>query len=79
MEQKVQLKYIHKSLQIGLVSWREAYLLSSCIEQLLVELYNGNKVYRKKGSPKRIYYKKLKGGHVKTEKRIKIQVPEWMI
>ncbi len=75
MERKIHLKYIHKSFQIGLVSWREVYLLLPSPEQLLVEMYKGIIVYRKKGPPKRIYDKKLTEGLLKTEKIIKMNVP----
>jgi hypothetical protein len=78
MEQKIQLKYINKSFQIGLVTWKEAYILHPTPEQLLVEVYKGNIVYRRKGSPKRIYYNKLKDGLVKTEAVLSMQLPKWM-
>jgi hypothetical protein len=38
MEQKIQLKYINVNLQIGLVNWREAYLLHPEIIRLSVEV-----------------------------------------
>jgi hypothetical protein len=60
MQQKIQLKYIYNTLHIGLVNWREAYLLYPVIVQLKVEVDHGRLVYRAKGSSRRITYNQLK-------------------
>ena len=62
MKQEVKIKYFNQELQIGLVSWREAYLISDALIPLQVETYKGRLIYRQKGSPKRISYNRLKKG-----------------
>jgi hypothetical protein len=78
MEQKIQLKYINKNLQIGLVNWREAYLLHPEIIRLNVEVDRGRLVYRIIGKNKRISYKRVKKGLVRTSVWIVQQVPDWL-
>jgi hypothetical protein len=78
MEQRIQLKYINNVLQIGLVSWREAYLLYPAIIPLNIEVDKGRLVYRAKGSNKRISCKKVKQGLVRTSAWIVQQVPDWL-
>jgi hypothetical protein len=78
MEQRIKLKYINNILQIGLVSWREAYLLYPTIIPLKIEVDKGRLVYRAKGSSKRIACKKVKAGLVKTSVWIVQQAPDWL-
>jgi hypothetical protein len=78
MEQKIQLKYINKNLQIGLVNWREAYLLHPEIIRLNVEVDRGRLVYRIKGKNRRISYKRVKKGLIRTSIWIIQQVPDWL-
>ena len=78
MQQRVQLKYIINVLQIGLVNWREAYLLSPDLTPLLVEVDKGRLIYRVKGSAKRITYNHVKKGLVKTSKVIMKEIPYWL-
>ena len=78
MKQEIQLRYLNAELKIGLVSWKEAYLLSSNSKTLLLEVYKGRLIYREKGSPNRISYNRLKKGLVKMTKTIIIEVPSWM-
>jgi hypothetical protein len=66
MEQRIKLKYIHYVLQIGLASWREAYLLSPSIVPLNIEVDRGRLVYRAKGSNRRISCKQVKKGLERT-------------
>jgi hypothetical protein len=77
MQQRIQLKYINHTLQIGLVNWREAYLLYPEIVLLNVEVNTGRLVYRAKGSSKRITYNLLKKGLVKTSEYIVQEVPSF--
>jgi hypothetical protein len=60
MKQEVQIKYINEKYNLGLISWKEAYLLGPHVIPLKVEYYKGNIVYRAPGSAKRIYYKAIK-------------------
>ncbi len=78
MEQKIQLKYINKKLQIGLVNWREIYLLHPEIIRLSVEVDRGRLVYRAKGTNRRISYKKVKKGLIRSSIWIVQQVPDWL-
>jgi len=70
IQQTIQLNYLNKALGIGMVDWREVYLLHPAAEQLQVEYYRGKLVYRKKGSTKRYYYSVLKRGLEKTKEQI---------
>lgn len=78
MQQEIKLRYFNEELKIGLISWREAYLLFPDIRQLNLETYKGRVIYRLKGSSKRISYNRLKKGLVKTNRVIKIDVPDWL-
>jgi hypothetical protein len=78
MVQKVQIKYINESLHIGIVNWKEAYLLYPAVTALLVEVDRGRLIYRLKGSAKRISYATLKKGLVKKSKWIRVEVPDWL-
>lgn len=54
-------KYINPKLNIGLVSWKEAWLLVQPYPlQLLTEHYRGALVFRIPGTSRRIAYKKMK-------------------
>lgn len=77
MLQEIKLRYFNESLQIGLVNWREAYLLKPIVVKLLVEVDEGRLVYRVKGSGKRISYKQIKKGIRKQTIIIKEEVPSW--
>jgi hypothetical protein len=50
IEQEIKLKYFNAELNIGLVSWREAYVLFPIIKQMNLETYKGRIIYRLKGS-----------------------------
>jgi hypothetical protein len=78
MKQEIKLRYFNAELNIGLVSWREAYVLLPSIQQMNLETYKGRIIYRLKGSAKRISYNRLKKGLVKTNKTIEIEVPNWL-
>ena len=78
MEQRIQLKYINHVLQIGIASWREAYLLYPTIVPLNIEVDRGRLVYRARGSTKRISCKRVKKGLVRTSAWIAQQVPDWL-
>jgi len=78
MVQKIQLNYINERLQIGLVNWREAYLLSPQVLALQVEVDRGRLIYRLKGSNRRISYTTLKKGLVKKSQWIEIEAPDWL-
>ncbi len=78
MVQKIQLNYINEHLQIGLVNWREAYLLSPQVLALQVEVDRGRLIYRLKGSNRRISYATIKKGLVKKQQTIAIDVPDWL-
>lgn len=62
MLQEIKLKYFNESLQIGMLNWREVYLLKPQIVKLNIEVDDGRLVYRAPGSTKRISYKTLKKG-----------------
>jgi len=62
MLQEIKIRYFNESLQIGLVNWREVYLLKPQIIKLNVEVDEGRLVYRATGSNRRISYKRLKKG-----------------
>jgi hypothetical protein len=77
MEQKIKLIYINPRLQIGMVNWRQVYLLHSQINALIPEVNKGRLLYRLKGSTKRISYAQIKKGLQKKEYWIKEEVPSW--
>lgn len=62
MLQEIKIKYFNEALQIGMVNWREAYILTPKLIRLNVEVDEGRLVYRARGSAKRISYKTLKKG-----------------
>ena len=78
MEQKIQLNYINNELHIGVVDWRKVYLLSPNITPLIPEVDKGRLVYRAKGCNKRLSYKKIKIGLIKTSQWIVEEVPSWL-
>lgn len=54
-------KYVNSGLNIGLVSWQEAWLLLKPFPlQLLAEYYRGALVFRIPGTSQRIAYKKVR-------------------
>lgn len=73
---KQEIKVFYADLKIGLVSWREAYLLSSSPKLLQIETYKGRLVYREKGSGKRISYNTLKKGLRKSSQIFYLEVPD---
>ncbi|MBD0278005.1 MAG: hypothetical protein ICV81_08590 [Flavisolibacter sp.] len=77
MEQKVKLNYINIQLQIGMVNWKQVYLLYPQVTPLMPEVDKGRLVYRAKGSAKRISYAQIKRGLKKKIVWIKEDVPEW--
>ena len=78
MEQKVKLKYINQKLQIGVVSWRQVYLLQPSVIPLLVEVDKGRLVYKAKGSGKRFSYHQVKKDLIKTSEVIIEEIPDWL-
>jgi hypothetical protein len=78
MKQEVKLRCFNVELNIGLVSWREAYVLVPSIQQLNLETYKGRIIYRLKGSSKRVSYNRLKKGLTRTNKIITRDVPSWL-
>lgn len=78
MVQRIQLKYLNPQMQIGLVSWREVYLLKKQPEKLLVEVERGRLIYRARGSSKRISYIQVRKGLIKTDRFIEQDIPSWL-
>ena len=79
MLQEIKLRYFNESLQIGMINWREVYLLEPEIVKLNVEVDKGRLVYRATGSNKRISYKRLKKGLKKRSFSIFEEVPNWIV
>jgi hypothetical protein len=76
MEQIVKIQYVNIKLQIGLVSWRQAWLLSpDPPRQLYTEVYRGKLVFRIPGTSRRISYQRIKKGLIKKEMNIKEYYP----
>ena len=78
MVQKLQLKYINKELKVGMVNWKQVYLLHPVITPLRPEVDKGRLVYRAKGTSKRISYAQIKKGLVKENVWIKGDVLNWL-
>lgn len=78
MLQEIKIKYLNVSLQIGMVNWREVYLLKPHLIKLNVEVDEGRLVYRATGSGRRISYKTLKKGLRKKSFSIFENVPDWL-
>lgn len=76
--QKLQLKYINKELKVGMVDWKQVYLLHPKVIQLKPEVDKGRLVYRAKGASRRISYAQIKKGLVKENVWIKEEVPDWL-
>jgi hypothetical protein len=77
MLQKIKLKLVNEKLHIGMVNWREVYILHPEIIQLNPEVDRGRLVYRYKGSTKRFSYSQIKKGLIKKRYIIKIDYPAW--
>jgi len=77
MKDEIKLRYFNAELTIGLVTWREAYVLSPALLQLKLETYKGRIIYRLKGAAKRIGYNRLKRRLVKMTRIIESHVPDW--
>jgi hypothetical protein len=68
MEQIVRIQYVNEALQIGLVNWRQAWLLSTKPpQQLYTEVYKGKLVFRIPGTSRRISYQRIKKGLIKRQ------------
>jgi hypothetical protein len=78
MKQEIKLRYLYAELKIGLVSWKEAYLLNEFITPFKIEVYKGRVIYREMGSAKRISYNKLKKGLIKLNQILLVDVPSWL-
>lgn len=78
MEQIIKLKYINTQLNIGMVTWKQVYILSPEIMQLTAEVNKGRLTYRLKGSVKRYSYNQIKKNLIKTDKCIVENYPDWM-
>jgi hypothetical protein len=64
----LHIKYFNPLLNIGLVSYREAWDLSGQYpEKYFTEVYRGKLVFRMHGSTKRITYQRVKKGLLKKE------------
>lgn len=74
MVQEIEIKFINPQLKIGLVDWRNVYLLSP-ISALNVEVHKGMLVYRAKGSSKRFTYKQLKKGLIRKKVILRERLP----
>jgi hypothetical protein len=61
MEQIIRIQYVNAILNIGLVNWREAWLLSTNPPQkLYTEAHKGKLVFRIPGTSRRISYQRIK-------------------
>lgn len=65
MEQKINLQYLNQKLNIGMLDWKNVYLLKPCLVKLIPEVYKGKFIYRISGSSKRISYSNIKKGLIK--------------
>ena len=74
----ILIKYINPSLNIGLANVKNAWLLGPTPVQLSVAVHRGLLVYRLPGSGKRISYRSLKKGLVKTNIIITETLPAWL-
>jgi hypothetical protein len=62
----IYLRYYNPALKIGLADLKSVWLLEGEPVQLLVTVYRGNLVYRMPKTRKRISYRTLKKGLIKT-------------
>ncbi|RXK62071.1 hypothetical protein ESA94_03405 [Lacibacter luteus] len=69
IQQIIKLSYYNPELKIAFSQWRELYLLKGAndFELLSTEVYQGQLVYRSKGSHKRISWTSIKKGLLKKE------------
>ena len=77
MLQTIKLKLVNENLHIGLVDWRQVYVIYPQLIQLNPEVDRGRLVYRAKGSKRRISYLQIKKGLIKKNYSIQIDFPEW--
>lgn len=77
MLQTIKLKLVNENLHIGLVDWRQVYVIYPQVIQLNPEVDRGRLVYRAKGSKKRISYLQIKKGLIKKNYSIHMDFPEW--
>ena len=72
MEQTRYIKLFNPKLNIGLVSWREAWLFEEEYpEKLHTEVHKGKLVFRKRGSSVRISFQQVKKGLIRKQILIK--------
>ncbi len=71
MYQKIQLKYVHPGLNIGLADIKNAWLLTAVPKKLQTTVHQGLLIFRIPGSGKRISYKTLKKGLIKKSLTIR--------
>lgn len=62
----IHIRYYHPALKIGIADLKSVWLLEKQPLQLLVTVYRGNLVYRVPKTRKRISYRLLKKGLIKT-------------
>lgn len=68
---EITLRYYHPRLNIGMANLKSIWLLEPEPVQILATVYRGALIYRMPGSRKRISYRMLKKGLVKTTRIIK--------
>lgn len=68
-QQVIKLRYYHPGLKVAFENWKEIYLIGEgqYFELLSTEVYQGQLVYRVKGSSKRITWRRIKKGLLKKE------------
>ncbi len=76
MEQSITIKYFNPQLNIGLINWKNAYLLGEQIPcKLIVEVYKGKLVYRVPRTYKRYSYDLVKQNLKKKQVEIFFRLP----
>ena len=70
MYTEVRLKYYHPGFNIGMADLKSAWLLTDEPVALIVTVYRGNLTYRVPKTRKRISYRQLKPGLVKTNRTV---------
>ncbi|MGG9971769.1 hypothetical protein ACQ33O_08235 [Ferruginibacter sp. SUN002] len=77
MVQEIKLRLVNEKLNIGLVNWKQVYILNPTVNELIPETDRGRLVYRVRGSSRRISYAKIKKGLKRKDLRISVDVPNW--
>lgn len=62
----IHIRHVHRGLNIGLEDLRHAWLLEDPLMPVGISVYRGQLTYRLPRSGKRVSYKALKKGLVKT-------------